>query len=85
VPVVTIAPRLSPRNPIGWLFFVTGFSRGVLQFSAKHSRYALLEDPGSLPASQLKGVPVGISEQVMEALSRGSGHRCGIGIAVALR
>jgi hypothetical protein len=41
--VVTIAPRLSPRNPIGWLFFVTGFFQGVLHFSAQHSRYALLE------------------------------------------
>jgi hypothetical protein len=34
---------------------------------------------------QLKGVPVGIGEQVREALSRGSGDRCGDGISVALR
>jgi hypothetical protein len=47
-----IAPRLSPRNPIGWLFCATGLSQGVLHFSAQYSRYALLAAPGSLPASE---------------------------------
>src|SRR5918998_5131882 len=47
-----IAPRLSPRNPIGWLFCATGLSQGVLHFSAQYSRYALLATPGSLPAGE---------------------------------
>jgi hypothetical protein len=47
-----IAPRLSPRNPIGWFFCATGLSQGVLHFSAQYSRYALLAAPGSLPAGE---------------------------------
>jgi hypothetical protein len=47
-----IAPRLSPRNPVGWLFCATGLSQGVLHFSAQYSRYALLATPGTLPASE---------------------------------
>jgi hypothetical protein len=49
---VVIAPRLSTRNPIGWLFCATGLSQGVLHFSAQYSRYALLAAPGALPASE---------------------------------
>ena len=48
-----IVPRLSPGNPIGWLFCATGLSQGVLHFSAQYSRYALLADPGSLPAGEV--------------------------------
>jgi hypothetical protein len=78
------SPRLSPRNPIGWLFCATGLSHGVLHFSTQHSRYALLEVPGSVPAFSSRESQ-GIDEPVMETLGRGSGHRCGDGIAVALR
>jgi hypothetical protein len=44
-----IAPRLSPKNPIGWLFCATGLSFGMVHFSAQ---YALLTALGSLPAGE---------------------------------
>ena len=47
-----IAPRLSPKNPIGWLFCATGLSFGIVHFSAQYARYALLIAPGSLPAGE---------------------------------
>ncbi len=48
-----IVPRLSPKNPIGWLFCVTGLCFGLIHFSAQYSRYALLAAPGSLPAGDV--------------------------------
>jgi hypothetical protein len=51
VGAVTV-PHLSPRNPIGWLFCVTGLSFGLIHFSAQYSRYVLLAAPGSLPAGE---------------------------------
>jgi len=47
-----IVPRLSPKNPIGWLFCATGLSFGVLHFSGEYVVYTLLAAPGSLPASE---------------------------------
>ncbi len=47
-----IAPRTSPKNPIGWLFCVTGLSFGIVHFSAQYARYALLAAPGTLPAGE---------------------------------
>jgi hypothetical protein len=35
--IVTITPRLSPRNPIGWLLCATGHSQGVLHSGAQYS------------------------------------------------
>jgi hypothetical protein len=85
VPVLTKAPRPSPSNPIGRHFCATGLSQAVLQFSAQHSRYALLEALDLFQRSAQGRVLVGIGEPVMEALSKGSGHCCGDSIAVALR
>ena len=45
-----IAPRLSPKNPVGWLFCATGLFFGMSHFSAQYSRYALLTASGSPPA-----------------------------------
>ena len=47
-----IAPRLSPKNPIGWLFCATGLFFGMSHFSAQYSRYALLKASGSPPAGE---------------------------------
>ena len=47
-----IVPRLSPRNPIGWLFCATGLCFGVIHFSGEYVVYTLLAAPGSLPASE---------------------------------
>jgi hypothetical protein len=47
-----IVPRLSPRNPIGWLFCATGLSFGVIHFSGEYVVYTLLAAPGSLPAGE---------------------------------
>jgi hypothetical protein len=47
-----IVPRISPKNPIGWLFCATGLSFGVIHFTAQYARYALLAAPGSLPAGE---------------------------------
>jgi hypothetical protein len=47
-----IAPRLSPKNPIGWLFCATGLFFGMSHFSAQYSRYALLTASGSPPAGE---------------------------------
>ena len=40
-----IAPRTSPKNPIGWLFGVTGLCFGVIHFAAEYAIYALLAAP----------------------------------------
>ena len=47
-----IVPRISPKNPIGWLFCAVGLSFGVIHFTAQYARYTLLAAPGSLPAGQ---------------------------------
>jgi len=47
-----IVPRLSPRNPIGWLFCATGLSFGVIHFSGEYVVYTLLAAPRSLPAGE---------------------------------
>jgi hypothetical protein len=51
VGAVTV-PHLSTRNPIGWLFCVTGLCFGLIHFSAQYSRYVLLAAPGTLPAGE---------------------------------
>ncbi len=48
-----IVPRISPKNPIGWLFCVMGLSFGVLSFSGEYAIYALLVTSGSLPAGEV--------------------------------
>ncbi len=47
-----IVPRISPKNPIGWLFCAIGLSFGVIHFSAQYARYALLAAPGTLPGGE---------------------------------
>jgi hypothetical protein len=47
-----IVPRISPHNPIGWLFCMVGLLWGVTHFSAQYAIYTLLAVPGSLPASK---------------------------------
>jgi hypothetical protein len=49
-----IAPRLPPRNPIGWIFCVIGFVAGMRLFCAEYAIVTLLAEPGSLP-SKLPG------------------------------
>jgi hypothetical protein len=83
--MATIAPRLSPRNPIGWLSFATGLSQGGLHCQRPPLLLRTTASPLLSSSVQLEGVPVGIGEQVMEALGRGSGHRCDDGMLVALR
>ncbi len=47
-----IAPRLPPKNPIGWLFCAIGLLFGLTHFSAEYAIYTLLAAPGSLPAGE---------------------------------
>ena len=47
-----IVPRISSKNPIGWLFCVIGLLWAVMHFSAQYAIYTLLAVPGSLPASK---------------------------------
>ena len=47
-----IVPRISSKNPIGWLFCVIGLLWAVMHFSAQYAIYTLLAVTGSLPASQ---------------------------------
>jgi hypothetical protein len=43
-----IAPRLPPRNPIGWLFCTIGLIGAVRLFVAEYAIATLLAEPGSL-------------------------------------
>ncbi|MDQ4001449.1 MAG: hypothetical protein M3283_10715 [Actinomycetota bacterium] len=47
-----IAPRLSSKNPIGWLFCAVGLSFGMIHFTAEYTMYALLAAPGTLPGGE---------------------------------
>ena len=49
-----IAPRLPPRNPIGWLFCTIGLIGGMRLFVAEYASATLLAEPGSL-LSKLPG------------------------------
>jgi hypothetical protein len=48
-----IVPRMSAENRTGWLFCAIGFLWAVVHFSAEYAIYALLADPGSLPAGEV--------------------------------
>ena len=50
-----IAPRLPPRNPIGWLFCTIGFIGAVRLFVAEYAIATLLAEPGSTLLSRLAG------------------------------
>jgi hypothetical protein len=47
-----IAPRLPPKNPIGWVFCAIGLLIGLTHFSAEYAIYTLLAAPESLPAGE---------------------------------
>jgi hypothetical protein len=47
-----IAPRIAPKNPIGWLFCAVGLSFGMIHFTAEYTIYALLAAPGTLPGGE---------------------------------
>jgi hypothetical protein len=47
-----VVSRWHPRNPMGWMFCVVGFLFGALHFVAEYAIYALLAEPGSLPAGE---------------------------------
>src|SRR5512132_1224716 len=40
------------ENPLGWLFLAAGPALGVTTFSRAYALYALVADPGSLPAGR---------------------------------
>jgi len=42
-----------PRNPIGWIFCLVGLSLGIATFAAQYAVYALVTEPGALPAGIL--------------------------------
>jgi hypothetical protein len=42
-----------PGNPIGWLFLIVGLSQGFDSFDTQYARYALVTNPGSLPAGAM--------------------------------
>ncbi len=42
-----------PQNPIGWIFCLVGLSLGVAIFAAEYAVYALVTEPGALPAGVL--------------------------------
>jgi hypothetical protein len=48
-----IVPRMPAENPIGWLFCAIGLLWAVLHFIGEYAIYALLAEPGSLPAGEL--------------------------------
>src|ERR671921_147797 len=50
-----IAPRLPPRNPIGWLFCTVGLFAAVRVFCAEYAIATLLAEPGSWPSALLGG------------------------------
>jgi hypothetical protein len=41
-----------PEHPVGWLFCVIGFLAGADLFCAQYATYALLAQPGALPAGE---------------------------------
>jgi hypothetical protein len=47
-----IISRSDPKNPIGWLFCVTGLCWAVSHFVAQYAIYTLLAAPGTLPAGE---------------------------------
>jgi hypothetical protein len=48
-----IVPRMPAENPIGWLFCAIGLLWAVIHFIGEYAIYALLAEPGSLPAGEL--------------------------------
>jgi len=47
-----VVSRCHPPNPMGWMFCVVGFLFAAVHFVAEYAIYALLAEPGSLPAGE---------------------------------
>ena len=54
--VGSLIARRHPRNPIGWLFAMTGFGLGLLVFSEEYAVRGLSISPGSLPLATWIGM-----------------------------
>jgi hypothetical protein len=52
VTVGAIVASRRPENPIGWLLLLSGFAISMNHFGAQYAIYALLAQPGLLPAGQ---------------------------------
>jgi hypothetical protein len=52
VTVGAIVASRRPENPVGWLLLLSGLAIGLNHFGAQYAIYALLAQPGSLPAGQ---------------------------------
>jgi len=42
-----------PRNAVGWIFLLVGFTQGLILFTFLYAEHAYLIDPGSLPSAHL--------------------------------
>ena len=51
-PVGALIAARRPANPVGWLMCLYGATLSIGHFSAQYAIYALLAQPGSLPAGQ---------------------------------
>jgi hypothetical protein len=51
-PVGALIAARRPANPVGWLLCLCGLVIGIDHFSAQYAIYALLAQPGSLPAGE---------------------------------
>lgn len=49
---VLVASRRS-RNPLGWIFLAIGSFQALVAFAYQYATYALITQPGSLPAASL--------------------------------
>ena len=50
---VVVATRSHPQNPMGWFFCVVGLLFAAVHFLAEYAIYALLAEPGTLPAGEM--------------------------------
>jgi hypothetical protein len=49
---VMVVSRCHPQEFMGWMFCVVGFLFAAVHFLAEYAIYALLAEPGSLPAGE---------------------------------
>ena len=47
-----------PENPYGWLWLIFGISSALAAFAQVYAAYALVAEPGSLPAPRIVGMQV---------------------------
>src|SRR5215218_7362361 len=52
VTVGAIVASRRPENPVGWLLCLSGFAVSTSSFTSQYAIYALLAQPGSLPAGE---------------------------------